>query len=157
MGRVGRAVGLKGEVEVTVLSDAPDRFSPGSALELDDRTLTIRSLRTQGQRTIVTFEDVADRTGAERLKGAELFIQPDQARPLEEGEFWDHDLIGCDVVTTGGDRVGEVTDVLHHGANEVLVLKSDMKEHLVPLVGHIVKHIEPRVRITIDPIEGLLD
>jgi 16S rRNA processing protein RimM len=142
---------------VAVLSDAPDRFASGSVLELDDRTVTVRANRVHGERFIVAFEEVTDRAAAEALKGAELFIAADRARDLEEGEYWDHDLIGCAVVTVAGERIGEVSDVLHHGANEVLVVKADGKEYLVPLVADIVKAVEPRVHVTIEPIEGLLE
>ena len=157
VGRIGRAVGLKGEVEVAVLSDAPERFVPGSALFAGERTLTVRTMRTHRDRVVVVFEEITDRTGAESLKGAELSIAAEQARELDEGEYWDHDLIGCTVVTVDGDDVGEVSDVLHHGANEVLVVRAGEKEHLVPLVGDIVRSIVPGRRITIEPLEGLLE
>ena len=159
MGRLGRAVGLKGEIEVAVESDAPDRFAVGSTLTVrgSGRALTVRSTRTHRDRTIVTFDDVTDRNAAEALKGAELVIDASEARALEEAEFWDHDLVGCEVVTTDGARVGEVVDVLHAGSNEVLVVRGDGKEHLVPLIRDIVRDVQPRQRVTIDPMPGLLD
>jgi 16S rRNA processing protein RimM len=151
---------LKGEIEVAVESDAPGRFAPGSVVFLRDglRPLAIRSMRTHRDRTIVTFDEITDRSGAEALKGAELVIDASAARALEDAEYWDHDLIGCTVVTTAGDEVGEVTDVLHGGANEVLVVHAaDNKEHLVPLICEIVRDVQPRVRITIEPMPGLLE
>jgi 16S rRNA processing protein RimM len=160
VGRLGRAVGLRGEIEVAVESDAPDRFAPGSVLLLrsDLSALTVRTMRTHRDRTIVSFEEVVDRDGAQALKGAELVIESSHARPLEEAEYWDHDLIGCTVVTTAGEEVGEVTDVLHHGGGEVLVVRSGAeKEVLIPLVKDIVPRVEPGVRITIEPIPGLLE
>jgi 16S rRNA processing protein RimM len=105
----------------------------------------------------VSFDEVTDRTAAEALGGSELVIDADQARDLQSGEYWDHDLIGCAVVTVDGDDIGEVVDVLHHGANEVLVVKAGQKEHLVPLVGDIVKSVVPGQRITIELLEGLLE
>lgn len=150
-------MGLGGEVEVAVLSDAPDRFTAGSVLLLRDVGLTVRSFRMQGQRAIVAFEGVTDRNAAEALKGAELTISAEQARDLEDDEYWDHDLVGCAVVTTAGVRVGEVTDVLHQPANSVLVVRGDGRDHLVPLIGDVVREVEPRTRITIEPMPGLLD
>jgi 16S rRNA processing protein RimM len=153
VGQLGRAVGLKGEVEVLVLSDAPDRFSPGSVLKAETRTLTVRSVRKNKDRTVVAFEEITDRDGAEALKGAQLFIEAERARSLEADEYWDHDLIGCAVVTVDGREIGEVTDVLHQPAGELLVVG----KHLVPLIRDVVRSVEPRVRITIDPLPGLLD
>ncbi len=154
-------MGLRGEVEVAVESDAPERFAPGSRLLTAERTLTVRTSRVHRDHTIVTFEQIDDRTGAESLRGVELFIDAADARPLEQGEYWDHDLVGCTVVTTDGRTIGDVTDVLHQAANEVLVVtgkgKSTEREYLIPLIGDVVRTVEPRTRITIEPFPGLLD
>jgi 16S rRNA processing protein RimM len=123
----------------------------------DARTLTVRTMRTHRDRIIVSFEEVDDRTAAEALRGAELVIDASQARSLEGAEYWDHDLIGCAVVTADGDAVGEVVDVLHAGANEVLVIRGTQGQHLVPFVSEFVKRVEPGERITIEPIPGLLE
>lgn len=155
VGRIGRAVGLRGEVEVLVVSDHPERFALGS--KLNSGELTVRAMRQQGERTIVAFEEVTDRTTAEALKGTELLVAADQARVLEGGEYWDHDLIGCEVVGLDGDRIGVVSDVLHQPANEVLVVDTEGSQALIPLVKAIVKAVDPGLRITIDPLPGLLD
>lgn len=157
VGRIGRAVGLKGEVEVAVESDAADRFAPGSTLHTPDQALVVASSRVHGDRSIVTFEGIADRTAAESLRGARLYIDAADARPLEEGEYWDHDLVGCAVISTTGEHIGTVTDVLHHGANDVLTVTADGKEHLIPLIKEVVRDVVPKERITIEVIPGLLD
>ena len=156
VGVIGRAVGLKGEVEVAVTSDAPDRFAPGSQLIAGTRLLVVRSTRTQRDRMIVTFEGIDDRTRAEALRGAELMIPSEVARDLDADEYWDHDLIGCVVETLEGEEVGRVTDVLHQPSSSILVVRGE-REHLVPLIRHVIRSVEPRKRITIDPIPGLLD
>jgi 16S rRNA processing protein RimM len=159
VGRVGRAVGLKGEVEVLVLSDDPKRFAPGSVvLHGDSNTpLTVSGFRKARDRTVVLFEEVADRTAAEALGGAELVIAAHDARALDDDEYWDHDLLGCAVVTIDGTEVGVVTDVLHQPANEVLLVEGGGKQLLIPLVSSVVRTVEPRRRVTIDPPDGLLD
>ena len=91
------------------------------------------------------------------MRGSELVVSVEDARRLEEGEYWDHDLIGCAVVTVDGSDVGSVTDVLHQPANEVLVVKRDGDDVLVPLIGAVVKSVQPRELITIDPPPGLLE
>lgn len=159
VGRVGRAVGLRGEVEITVLSDEPTRFDAGAALLTagDLRPLTVGSRRAQGARTIVRFDEVPDRDAAEALRGTELVVPVAAARPLADGEWWDHDLEGCEVLTTDGTVVGTVREVLHGAANEILVVAGEGREHLVPLISQVVKDVVPRDRILIDPIAGLLD
>lgn len=158
VGRLGRAVGLKGEIELRVDSDAPGRFAPGAVVLAGDdrRPLTVAGHRRHRDRTIVSFEEVDGREAAEALRGADLVIDVAEARPLEPGEHWDHDLVGCVVVTTEGEEVGRVSDVLHTPANDVLVVEGDGSEHLVPLVADVVASIEPG-RIGIVPLPGLLD
>jgi 16S rRNA processing protein RimM len=157
VGRLGRAVGLRGEIEVLIISDEPSRFAPGSVLFAGDRTLTVQQTRPQGTRTIVSFAEVTDRTEAEALKGTELVVPIENARPLESDEYWDHDLIGCTMVTVDGTQLGTVRDVLHQPANEVLVVEDGTKQLLIPLVSAVVKKVEPGLRITVDPPAGLLD
>lgn len=142
-------------MDVLVVSDHPSRFAKGSVVSTaDGRSLTVRGLRRQGKRTIVNFDEVTDRAGAEAIGGAELFVRAEDARELAPGEYWDHDLIGCDVVTTSNTVVGTVTDVLHQPANEVLVVKTKGRDVLVPLVSAVVKDVDPRRRITIEPLEA---
>jgi 16S rRNA processing protein RimM len=138
---------------VSVLSDAPERFAPGSVVTTRKGPLTIATSRPYRDGVIVSFEGITDRNASDALRGSDLTIPDDSARPLESDEYWDHDLIGCEVVTVDGDVVGDVTDVLHQPAGELL----EVGKHLIPLIRDIVKSVEPGVRITIDPLPGLLD
>jgi 16S rRNA processing protein RimM len=122
----------------------------------DERRLTVRTLRHHGDRSIASFAEVEDRNAAEALRGTELVIPAERARALGAGEYWDHDLIGCGVVTTDGTKVGVVSDVLHQPANEVLVVSSERGDVLIPLVAAVVRGVEPGDRITIEPPPGLL-
>ncbi len=110
----------------------------------------------QGDRTVVKFVEVTGREDAEALKGAELVIPVSQARALGDDEYWDHDLIGCVVVSVDGEEIGTVTDVLHQPSGSLLSVAGESGEHLVPLIRNVVRAVEPRVRITIEPIPGLL-
>jgi 16S rRNA processing protein RimM len=142
-----------------VSSDAPERFAVGATVLLDEdtaRPLTVETSRTQGERTIVKFAEIDDRTAAEELKGAELVIPLAEARELSTDEYWDHDLIGCAVVTVDGEQVGEVTDVLHQPTGSLLTVSGENGDHLVPLIKDVIRSVTPGLRITIDPIPGLL-
>jgi 16S rRNA processing protein RimM len=153
VGIVGRPVGLKGEVEVDVVSDDPRRFAPGSVMSVRGRAMTIRTVRRNRKGTVVAFVEVSDRTAAEALHGAELVVPATKARVLGAHEYWDHDLLGCEVVTTDGRNLGPVGDVMHGPAGDILVVGT----HLIPLAEGIVVAVQPRARITIDAIPGLLD
>jgi 16S rRNA processing protein RimM len=140
---------LRGEVEIAVESDNPERFSVGSRFAND---LVIATSRVHNGRTIVSFENITDRDGAEELRGTVLEIERDEARALDDDEYWDHDLIGSTVVTLDGTVIGVVDDVVQQPAGSLL----SVGEHLIPLVRDIVTSVDDG-RIVIDPLPGLLD
>lgn len=136
-------------MEIAPETDNPERFVVGATF---NDTLVIKTSRTHNGRTIVSFEGVDDRDGAEVLRGTILTIAPDEARALDEDEHWDHELIGSTVVTIDGMELGVVDDVVQQPSGSLL----SVGKHLIPFVKEIVKTVEPG-RITIDPLPGLLD
>jgi 16S rRNA processing protein RimM len=168
VGRVGRAHGIRGEVSVQVRTDDPGlRFAPGSVLATDPAALgplTIGSVRWHLGRLLVRFDGLADRTGAEGLAGALLLVDSaDVGTPEDPDEFNDHDLIGLAVVTTAGEPVGTITDVLHHGQDLLVITPAGGaggagEETLVPFVRAIVPEVDLAAgRLILDPPPGLLD
>ena len=169
VGRVGRAHGIRGEVSVQVRTDDPGRrFAPGTVLATDPAALgplAVGSVRWHLGRLLVRFDGLADRTRAEELAGALLLVDSAAVGSREDpDEFNDHDLIGLVAVTVAGDRVGTVTDVLHHG-QELLVISAagagagaGAGETLVPFVRAIVPEVDIVAgRLVLDPPPGLLD
>lgn len=180
VGQIVRAHGIRGEVIVAVRTDEPGvRFAVGSVLPTEPPErgpLTVAASRWHSGRLIVAFEGVRDRTAAEGLRGTLLVLDSAQIPPAPDpDEFYDHELIGLGVVTTAGDPVGVVTDVLHHG-QDLLVIRRDgapgpsvgqipvgppgpaAAEALVPFVGAIVTDVDVAAgRLVIDPPPGLLN
>ena len=159
VGIVGRAVGLRGEVEVDVVSDDPNRFAPGGRVTeaATGRALTVRTVRRNRRAVVVSFAEAPDRASADALRGVALVVPRSDARRLGPHEYWDHDLVGCEVVTTDGRSAGRVTEVLHAPANDVLVVPGLAGDQLIPLVADVVVSVDPGRTITIDPIPGLLE
>ena len=104
------------------------------------------------------FEDAAKIRFREPV-ACELRIAEDESDSelLEEGEYFHRDLIGCAVVTEGGDLVGEVTAVEGDRGNTRLVVKSRRSEVLIPLADEICTIDVANKRITVRPPEGLLE
>jgi 16S rRNA processing protein RimM len=166
VGRVVRPHGLRGEVTVEVRTDDPEqRLAVGSVLATEPAAagpLTVSGIRWHSGRLLVRFAGFEDRTGAEDLVGVLLVI--DSAglpEPADPQEFRDHQLIGLRVITVGGQRVGAVTDVLHHGQDMLVVAGEGVRggtDILVPFVAQIVPEVDVAAgRIVIDPPPGLLD
>jgi 16S rRNA processing protein RimM len=165
VGQVGRPHGIRGEVTVQVRTDEPDRrFAAGSVLATEPAArgpLTVVSSRWHSGRLLVSFAGSADRSHAESLTGTLLVVDSAEVDPPENpDEFNDHDLIGLRVLTTAGDLVGTVSDVLHHG-QDLLVVQPETgpaAAALVPFVTAIVPEVDiAGGRLIIDPPPGLLD
>jgi len=166
VGRVGRPHGLRGDVIVEVRTDDPEqRFAAGSVLVTEPAAagpLTVSSARWHSGRLLIRFAGCQDRDDAENLRGIVLVVDSAQlsASPDPE-EFHDHELIGLDVMTTAGEQVGVVRDVLHHG-QDLLVIEARSgrsgAEILVPFVAALVPEVDVTAgRLVIDPPPGLLD
>lgn len=159
VGRITRAHGLKGEVAVLVLSEVADRFASGAVVYREDgRALTVESSRLHGARMLVKFREVADRAGAERLSRTTLSVPESMSPALPEGSWWDHQLIGCEVVTESGRSLGAVREVIHTAANDVWSVISDGSETLIPAIKDVVVSVDPGAkRIVVREIPGLTD
>jgi 16S rRNA processing protein RimM len=165
VGRVVKAHGVTGEVVVEIRTDDPDiRFAPGTELRGrpkagPERRYVVESAREHSGRLLVRLEAVADRNTAESLKGTIFVVDSENLPPIEDpDEFYDHQLEGLQVVTTAGQPVGTVAEVLHTAAGELLAVNSDDKEVLVPFVNAIVTSVSLADQtIEIDPPEGLLE
>jgi 16S rRNA processing protein RimM len=164
VGRIGRAHGIHGELGVEVRTDEPeDRLAPGVVLVTDPVAagpLTITAGRVHSGRLLLRFAGVDDRTAAESLRGTLLLADVDPGRrPDDEEEWYDHQLVGLAVVRADGAPVGEVAQVLHLPAHDVLaVRRPDDSEVLVPFVAEIVPEVDVAThRLVVTPPPGLLD
>jgi len=166
VGRVVKAHGVTGEVVVEIRTDDPDtRFAPGSSLRgkpsrggPESRYL-VESVREHGAKLLVRLDGVADRNAAESLRGTVFVVDSEDLPPIEDpDEFYDHQLEGLQVVTTVGETVGTVAEVLHTAAGELLSIRAEEGEVLVPFVSAIVTSVSlADQKIEIDPPEGLLE
>ncbi|MFJ9521561.1 ribosome maturation factor RimM [Kitasatospora sp. NPDC101801] len=164
VGKIGRAHGIRGDVSVEVRTDEPElRLGPGAVLSTDPATvgpLTIESGKVHSGRLLLRFAGVNDRNAAEALRGTMLIAEIDpEDRPEDPEEFYDHQLIGLDVVLLDGTLVGELSEVVHLPYQDLLtVTRPDGTEVLVPFVTRIVPTIDlENQRAVIDPPPGLID
>ena len=162
MGVVARAHGLKGEVVVQVLSDAPERFLPGSEMlgaapeSLHGRFLKVAESRPFQGRLLVRFEGMTTREEAEAVHSFELTIDRGQVAPLPEGRHYRFELIGLTVRTNGGVSLGTVTELFATGANDVLVVQDGEREILIPMLDGVILSVDlPGRVILVEPPPGL--
>lgn len=160
VGKVGRAQGIRGEVTLDVRTDEPDRrFAPETVFQTSRGPLTIVATHWHGQRLLARFTEVVDRTGAEALRGVELRLDVDEdERPADPQEFYDRQLVGLAVVSESGAAIGEVAEVLHLPAQDVLIVRRESGDALVPFLTEFVPEIDlDRRQLTVVDRPGLLD
>jgi 16S rRNA processing protein RimM len=148
VGRVVKPHGLTGELVVDLWSSIAARLEPGATLSSDAGTLEVTSSRPHQGRYLVRFSGVVDRRQAEALRGVVL-----RAPAVDiAGTLWVHELVGAEVVTTGGRTLGTVVAVEANPASDLLVLTGG---GLVPV--RFVTSFEPRTLVTVDVPEGLVE
>ena len=106
---------------------------------------------------IILYEEINSRNDAEVLKCCRLLLPDDQLRPLKSNEVFVHQIIGCRVEDQKGRILGEITDFLETGANNVYEVSDGSSVFLVPDVPHVVVEINVETkRMVIDPLPGLI-
>jgi 16S rRNA processing protein RimM len=144
VGRVTKAHGVRGEVAVENRSDNPARWAAGSVV-LDERgrSFTVRSVRPHGDRLLVTFEDVSDRTAAQAMVGSTLVVPESWLPQLEAGKWWAYEAEGLRVSTEDGRDLGTVQEVLAYPAHDLWrIVAEDGAEILLPAVSDLLVSVD---------------
>ncbi|MGL6249084.1 MAG: ribosome maturation factor RimM, partial [Culicoidibacterales bacterium] len=108
---------------------------------------------------LVLLEGLENINLVERFKTMVVKFAKDQKEDvLAEDEFYYEDIIGCEAVTTTGELIGTVADILETGANDVWVIKRNGQNNvLVPYVDQFVESIDiANKKVVIIPVAGLL-
>jgi 16S rRNA processing protein RimM len=161
-GEIARAHGLGGEVIVKSYSENPERFAPGAELLVgrspeESTPMRIESSRPHQDRLIVHLTGVEDRTQAERLRGLLLFVDTSQLPALEQGSYWEHELVGVEVVDVAGEHIGVVSAVLAREEQDLWEVSTDAGHVQIPATPDIVKSVDPAGgKIVVDLPEGMI-
>jgi 16S rRNA processing protein RimM len=169
VGRLTKAHGLKGAIKLELYTDDPERrFVPGAEFSLQvpaespwhGKHLVFRELRWYNQQPVGFFDGVDDRTAAETLVKAILWVDVDEAAEAAGAEpdaWYDHQLVGL-AVLRDGVRVGEVAHVDHLPAQDLLIVKTAAGEVMVPFVAAIVPEVDLEAgTLTVTPPAGLFE
>jgi 16S rRNA processing protein RimM len=155
VGRIGRAHGILGEATIEVRTDlAEERFAIGAKLETDSHgDLTVKSGRVHNGILLLGFEGIEDRNSVEKLRDVLLYSQVDIDEPgFEEDDYHVLQLVGCQAYLVDGNLLGEVTDVLNLPGQDVLSIKTETGEVLIPFVHQLVPIVDIKSkRMTVVP------
>jgi len=166
VGKIVNTHGLRGEMRIWPETDFPEeRFKKGKTLYLfppgvnEPIQVTISSVRPYKNMYNLTFKGYDSINQVEKWKGGFLKVSKDDRVPLEEGEYYFQDIIGCKVYSQEDEEfLGVITHILQPGANDVWVIKRpNGKEALIPYIDDVVKKVDvAEKKVIIYPMPGLL-
>ena len=149
--------GLRGDVKVEPLTDFPERYEPGQRVWFAGRERRIQSSRWQGSHVYVKLTGINSPEAVAELRGQFLEVAESARSALDDDQYYRSDILGLDVETTTGERIGTVADFMATGANDVLVVRGPLGEVLIPMVADVIREVDVAGRrLTIEPLEGLL-
>ncbi len=158
VGRVLRAWGVRGDLKIEPFTDRPEDFKHYQHVFIGPqrKRCAVKSFRPYQGNWLLHLVGVETRSEAETLHGQEIFIEPVQ-RPRQEGEFFAREVIGLKVRTLDGEELGEVTEILVTGANDVYVVNGPRGEILLPARVEVIKGIDVAAGVmTVELLPGLL-
>jgi 16S rRNA processing protein RimM len=160
VGAIGGAFGVKGQVRLKSFTAHPEDIATYAPLETEDGSMEF-SVQIEGAITnglAARLSGISTKEQADALRGIRLFVPRTRLPALPDDEFYHTDLIGLDVVDTGGTALGRVKAVLNHGAGDLLEIHGPGLKAtvLLPFTQRAVPTVDLAAgRIVADPPEGL--
>ena len=164
VGQIAGAHGLRGEIKVKLLTDDPYRFAQldrvyvGLEDEEPDAHL-LQGYRLHKGHALLQLQGCNDRETAQELRGLLVQVPFEEAIPLVEDEYFEHQILGLSVWTVDGALLGTVEEIIYTGAHEVYVVQdptSGRGEILIPAIHEVVLEVDlDAARLTVDLPEGL--
>jgi 16S rRNA processing protein RimM len=162
---IGKAValfGIHGELKVRLLTDIPNRFAELEAVYIGPNHTShpIQSVRPyKGEMIVLKLEGIDDANTAEPLRNQDLFIPLSKLAELPPGSYYQHDILGLNVLTLDGQELGQIVEIIVTGSNDVYIVKKpEGSQILIPAIKDVIKQIDLiRHTMHIDPLPGLLD
>jgi 16S rRNA processing protein RimM len=158
VGRILRPHGLRGELRVEIHTDHPERFAllkhvylaptqaglgPGGLMSAATGTrYVLESHRFHSKWVLLKLAGVNDRTQAEALRELWVWIAPEQAAPLDQGDIYLHEMLDLAVITDEGEALGRVVQIIETGANPVYVVRGLRGEILIPDTDEVILDVD---------------
>ena len=145
VGRVLSAHGVRGEIRFRYYNDSESNLCEYAALyaDRDGRKIGLRPTRVQARRGyfVIQFGEFETPGAASFLVGKELFVREEDLPKLSEGEYYDYQLIGLKAINENDKPIGQVTEVIHTKATDVIVIEGE-REVLIPMQEEFILGID---------------
>jgi len=141
------------------MTDFPDRFALLRKVYLGPKAMpfALEGFRLHKGSALLKLEGCHDRAAVEKLRGQLVQIPIEEAMPLEEDEYYEHQIVGLAVWTAGGEYLGTVDEIIFTGSNDVYVVRGEGREILIPAIENVVLEINlVKRRLIVEMMEGLI-
>ncbi|MBV53825.1 MAG: ribosome maturation factor RimM [Coxiellaceae bacterium] len=146
LGRIGAPQGIHGWLRITSHTSPPTNILNYTTWQIKRgqawSSLSPEETKTQGNKLLVKLPDCDSPEVAKQWTNTLIAIYQNELPKLPEDEFYWSDLINCQVVTSEGVLLGNVTQLLETGANDVLIIQGNEQRHLVPYTDDTIQHID---------------
>ena len=162
IGQIVNTFGIKGMVKVKPFTDNIERFSNLEKIYIKNKSgqteYKIQEVKYHKNMVLVKFEGIENPEQANLLRNSYLMIDREEEKPLEEGTYYIVDMIGMDVYTDEGEKLGNIEDIFNTGSNDIYVVKSELgKQILLPAISDVVKNIDmENKKMVVHLISGLI-
>jgi 16S rRNA processing protein RimM len=141
IGFLRRPHGVRGEIIMDLHTDFPERLKRGKKLLVGEehQLLVVEGIREHQKGVLIKFAGIETTEEAGKLRNTWVYIKASDAPPLPEGQLYQHELFGFQVVDENDNPLGELVEILETGANDVYVVRNDSgKEILLPAIPSVI-------------------
>jgi 16S rRNA processing protein RimM len=162
LGEIVTTHGLNGWLKLNCFNLSTTAIASGVAVVLqkaDDLSAhRIEAARRHRSQMLIKLTGVDSIDAAAALVGSVLCLLETELESLAPGQYYHYQVIGFEVVTIAGERVGEIISTLDTAGGELYVVGGGEREHLIPAVKEFIERVDFRARrMIINPPDGLLD
>jgi 16S rRNA processing protein RimM len=160
VGFLRRAHGVQGEMIMDLHTDFPERFRSGRKLLVgaEHKMMTVEAVRSHAKGMLVKFKGIETPEATVPFRNQWVYIKAADVPPLPQGQIYQHELFGFQVVDENENLLGELVEIIETGANDVYVVRNESgKEILLPAIPSVILELDSVRRVMrVHLLEGLI-
>jgi 16S rRNA processing protein RimM len=160
VGFLRRAHGVQGEMIMDLHTDFPERFRSGRKLLVgaEHKMMTVEAVRSHAKGMLVKFKGIETPEATVPFRNQWVYIKAADVPPLPQGQIYQHELFGFQVVDENENLLGELVEIIETGANDVYVVRNESgKEILLPAIPSVILELDSVHRVMrVHLLEGLI-
>jgi 16S rRNA processing protein RimM len=163
IGKAMKPFGVKGEMKIGLMTDFPERFKDLGQVYLvspagKEIVCKVKSVRYAGEVPLLLFDGYDSPEKARELNGWLVKIPEEDAIPLPEGQYYRYEIIGMEVFSESGEKLGTIVDIFETGSNDVYVMKRGRKEVYLPATKEVIRQVDRKAKqMVIHLMDGLME